>query len=596
MALASPTETVAPRPAGLLGRVSRARAALPRFTAGEWLLLAPVLVGTVAVVGLLAFVFWLSFNEIRAGVPSNVYSLRNYVALAQDPLAARALSNTLGFTVISLLVAVGFGLPLAWLVERTDLPGKAAIWTALSFGLLIPGFMTAMGWLFLLHPRIGLVNSLLMHGLGLAEAPLPITTVVGMGWVQGLGLAPLFFVMTAAAFRAMDPALEEAALMSGASFGQTWRRVVFPLLLPGILAAVVYMSTIGLGAFDVPAIIGLSSRIFTFSTFLFFKANPMEGSPDYGLPAAFGACAIVLALLLSWAYSRVLRRARQYEVVTGKAYRPRLVALKGWSVLAWAFVGGYLLLAQIVPFLLVVWAALLPYMQPLSPAALPLLSLDNFGKAPWELVARGAQNTVVLALLVPTLVAALSLAFAWVVLRSRLPGRLVFDTVAFLPHAVPGIIFAIGAVFLALFALRGVVPLYGSLALFVLVYTVGWLSFGTRVLNSSLIQIHRELEEAGQMAGADHLATLRRILLPLLRPALLSVWIWVALLCFRELTMAVLLFSPASVTLPLVIWNLWLSGQLNQAAAITLAVVGCLVPLILLYFHLGRRAGTAIQR
>jgi iron(III) transport system permease protein len=593
MALASPAKTVGALRAGWRARV---RGVAPDVAAGAWLLLVPVLVGTAAVLGLLGFVLWLSFNEIRGGVPSDVYSLRNYAALAQDPLAARALWNTAGFTVASLLVAIAFGLPMAWLVERTDLPGKPVLWTALTFGLLIPGFMTAMGWLFLLHPRIGLINVLLMQGLGLAEAPLPITTVLGMGWVQGIGLAPLFFVMTAAGFRAMDPALEEAALMSGASFGQTLRRVVLPLLLPGILAAVVYMSTIGLGAFDVPAIIGLSNRIFTLSTFLFFKANPMEGAPDYGIPAAFGAGVIALALLMSWAYGAVLRRARRYEVVTGKAYRPRQVALGRWAVLAWLFVGGYLLLAQIVPFLLVVWAALLPYLQPLTPAALPLLSLDNFGKVPWELVARGAQNTVVLALAVPTLVAGLSLAFSWVVLRSRLPGRVLFDAVAFLPHAVPGIIFAIGAVFLALFVLRGIVPLYGSVALIVIVYTVGWLSFGTRVVNSSLIQVHRELEEAGHMAGADHLATVRRILLPLLRPALLSVWIWVALLCFRELTMAVLLFSPASVTLPLVIWNLWLSGQLNQAAAITLVVVACLVPLILLYFYAGRRAEAAIQR
>ncbi len=566
------------------------------LASGPWLLLVPVLVGTVAVVGLLGFVLWLSFNELRGGVPSNVYSLRNYLSLAQDPLVLRALLNTAGFTLVSLLVAVAFGLPLAWLVERTDLPGKPALWTALSFGLLIPGFMTAMGWLFLLHPRIGLINVLLMQALGLSEAPLPVTSVVGMGWVQGLGLAPLFFVMTAASFRAMDPALEEAALMSGAAFGPTLRRVVLPLLLPGILAAVVYMTTIGLGAFDIPAIIGLSNRIFTLSTFLFFKANPMEGSPDYGLPAAFGAVVIGLALSLSWVYSQVLQRARRYAVVTGKAYRPRLLALARWRVAAWLFVGGYLLLAQIVPFLLVVWAALLPYLQPLSPAALPLLSLDNFGRVPWDLVGRGAQNTLVLAFVVPTLVAGLSLAFSWVVLRSRLPGRLVFDTVAFLPHAVPGIIFAIGAVFLALFVLRGIVPLYGSLALIAGVYTVGWLSFGTRVLNSGLIQIHPELEEAGRMAGGTPLATLGRIVLPLLRPALASVWIWVALLCFRELTMAVLLFSPSSVTLPLVIWNLWLSGQLNQAAAITLVVVGCLTPLILLYFCLGRRVEGAMSR
>jgi iron(III) transport system permease protein len=402
--------------------------------------------------------------------------------------------------------------------------------------------------------------------------------------------------MTATSFRAMNPALEEAAQMSGASLVQTLRHVVLPLLLPGILAALLYMATIGIGAFDVPAIIGLSNRIFTFSTLLFFKANPVDGLPDYGLPAAFGACMIVVALGLSWLYTAMLRRARQFEVVTGKAYRPRPVELGRWTVLAWLFVGGYLVVAQLLPFLLVIWAALLPYLQPITPTALPLLSLANFQQVPWELVARGAQNTALVALLVPTLVLAFSVAFSWVVLRSRLPGRLAFDTIAFLPHAVPGIIFAIGAVFLALFALRGIVPLYGSVALVVLVYTVGWISFGTRMVNSSLIQIHPELEEAGAVAGAGPVSGLRQILLPLLRPTLLSAWIWIALLCFRELTMAVLLFSPASVTLPLVIWNLLQSGKFTQAAAVTLVVIACLLPLLLLYFYVGRRRELAGYR
>jgi iron(III) transport system permease protein len=596
MRSATPAKTLASRRGGLLLQLEQARAALPALPLGTLVILLPVLVATLAILGLLAFVFWMSLNEVQAGVPSNAYSLRNYAGLLVDPIVGRALLNTAGFTAVTIVVAVAFGLPLAWLVERTDLPGKAIVWTTLSLGILIPGFMTAMGWLFLLHPRIGVVNVVLMQGLGLAEAPLPITTVIGMGWVQGLGLAPLFFVMTAASFRAMDPLLEEAAQMSGAALWPTLRHVVLPLALPGILAATLYISTIGIGAFDVPAIIGLSNRIFTFSTYLFFKANPMEGLPDYGLPAAFGAVMIVVALLLSWLYSKVLRRTRQFEVVTGKAYRPRLVELKRWTVLAWLFVGGYLLLAQLAPLLLVVWAALLPYLQPISPAALPLLTLGNFQKVPWELVLRGGQNTVLAAVVVPTLVVGISVAFSWVILRSQLRGRLLFDVVAFLPHAIPGIIFAVGAVFLALFVLRGIVPLYGSIALIVLVYTVGWISFGTRVVSSSLIQIHRELEEAAHVAGAGPLTALQRILLPLLRPALLSAWIWVALLCFRELTMAVLLFSPESVTLPLVIWSLWLSGSFNQAAAITLVVMACLVPLILVYFYVGRRTGAALRR
>ena len=167
-----------------------------------------------------------------------------------------------------------FGIPTAWLVERSDFPGKTVLLTFMTIGLLIPGFAVAMGWLFLLHPRIGIVNQLLQDTFGLIDAPLSITTITGMGWVQGLNLTPVAFIMTAGAFRAMDPKLEEAAEASGASTARMILTVTIPLIWPGILAAAIYIFTVGLSAFDVPAIIGWSNRIFTFSTYMYSDGEP----------------------------------------------------------------------------------------------------------------------------------------------------------------------------------------------------------------------------------------------------------------------------------------------------------------------------------
>src|SRR5262249_917437 len=162
--------------------------------------------------------------------------------------------------------------------------------------------------------------------------------VPGMGLIQGLGLASVVFVLTTASLRSMDPQLEDAASMSGASFVMVLRRVVVPLAWPGLLASALYVFAIGLGAFDVPLGIGLRNRIYAFSSFLYVMSVPnADGLPRYGLIAAFATFMIVLALLLSWWYSRVLLQSRRYQTVTGKGYRPRLFALRKWSLAAWAF-------------------------------------------------------------------------------------------------------------------------------------------------------------------------------------------------------------------------------------------------------------------
>jgi iron(III) transport system permease protein len=551
-----------------------------------WLLVAPIVL---LVAALLTMVIWLSFLQGLPGTPTAHVTLLNYVSLYQDSFVLGVLLNTLGFAGVSVLVALIFGVGLAWLVERTDLPGKPFIYTATSLGLLLPGFLSAMGWLFLLHPRIGAINQWAMRLTGRTEPVLEITNVVGMGWVEGLSLAPLVFALTAASLRAMDPALEEAAIIHGAHFGQAMRRVFLPLVFPSVLASALYAFTIAFASFDVPAIIGLSNRVFTFSTFVFSKSVGTGGLPEYGSTAAMSVLMVLLALASSVWYGRVIRAANRYQVITGKAYRPRLLALGGWSVCAWAFVAVFFLCGQVLPLGLLVWTSGQPFFQPPSLEALRGASLRNFQDIPVDLLVRGGTNTLILMLLVPSITLLAAFGFSWLVVRSRSRLRYAVDFFAFLPHAVPSIIFAVGAAFVALFVLRDL-PLYGSLALIGIVYVVIRLSFATRLLNSALMQVHRELEEAAAISGASAVVTARRVLMPLVMPALLNGWLWMALLTYRELTVASVLYSPGNITLPLVVWNYWLNGQFGVASAISLVLLGLLTPLVLLYWLISRGA------
>jgi len=310
------------------------------------------------IVVLVGVLISISFQSGIIGTSDAKFTLDNYRDLFTDPIIGEALYNTIIFSVTATLVSMGIGLPIAWLTERTTMSAKSAVYAIMTLGLLIPGIYTAMGWTFLAHERIGFLNRWATQFFSLTEAPINIATPIGMGFVQGLSLAALGFILTAQMFRAMNPSLEEAAKIHGLGFFGTMRRVTLPLAMPAILAAVIYIVVIGIATFDVPAIIGLANRVYLISTYVFEKANPGdEEFSQHGITAALGVIMIVVALLLTWWYSSVLRQGDKYQVVTGKGYRPTLIDIGHWGKAAWAFIIIYIIAAKVIPLLLIAYAA-----------------------------------------------------------------------------------------------------------------------------------------------------------------------------------------------------------------------------------------------
>ncbi len=564
-------------------------------------ILPPIMVGaavlaSLTVFSLLVVIFWLSFVDGSPGDDDLTYTLSFYSEIFLDPFTYRVLFNTVLFSTITLAVALTLALPMAWIVERTDFPGKPIVFTLLTIALLIPSFSVALGWLFLLHPKIGIVNHLAMAAFGLSEAPFNIATILGMGMVEGLSLTPVTFIMTAIVFRTMDPAMEEAAGMGGASLFQTLRRITLPLAWPGILAASIYVYTIGFAAFDVPAILGLSNRIFTFSTYVYSEISPADGLPEYGGVAGLSMMMVVFAGFLTWWYTRVQRESSRYAVITGKGYRPTLVRLGRYKAPAIAFFVLFFIVSQLLPVLTLLWAAGLPFIQPVSAEAIAQLSFDHFRNLPRELISNALGNTAALMVLVPTVTVVFSVAISWVVVRSKVPGRAVFDFFAFLPHTVPAIVFSVAAWLLALFLLSDVVPIYGTIWILVLVYVVARLSYGTRMTNSGMIQIHPELEESARMSGASTAGVMRRVLLPLLTPAMMYAWIWIALLSYRELTLPVVLATGDNQPLSMVVWSYVLTSEYGQASAVAAIMTALMAPILVVYWTVARRTGMVPTR
>lgn len=547
----------------------------------------------IALIAIVIVFVWVSFQTGSIGAKEAAFSTKNYKTLFGDEFVLEVIENTVIFAVSTTIVSLAIGLPIAWITERTTIRPKEVIYAMMTTGLLVPPIFIGMGWTFIAHQRIGMANKALMAIFGLDRGPINIESPAGMGLVEGLTLAPLAFVLCVQVFRTMNPALEEAALTSGMSFRKTLWKITLPLARPAILAAVIYIFVIGLATFDIPAVIGLSSNIYVFSTFVYTEAFPPDGTPEYGIPAALGTAMVLVAALLTLWYVQMLRRSQRYQIITGKGYRAKEIPAGKWVIACWTFICTYFVIGLLLPVLIVCFMAFQPYITPPTLEAFGKATLINFREMNWEYVFRGVKNTVILMVLVPPIILFFAFCISWLIVRSRSSWRYLLEFGAFLPHTIPRVVISVGALLLSLFVLSNYVPIYGTVWILLIVYVITWLPFGTRALNSSMIQIHRELEEAAHVSGLTKGRTVGLIMLPLLRPTLFSVWIWTGLLAYREMTVAVFLISQDNVTLPAIVWGRWTQGAPTSAAAITVLMMAALLPLMIISWRFARRSRLA---
>ena len=517
-------------------------------------------------------------------------TLEHYREVWTDSVAYQTLANTVLFVLVSLAVAIAFGVPMAWLVERTNLGGTKAVWALMMMGILIPGFFTAMGWLYLLHPRIGFLNRLVADATGLDGPFFNIQSLVGMGFVEGLQLTPLLFLFFTASLRNMNASFEEAAAMHGARDWRILRSITLPLALPGLMGAVLYCITVSLSAFDTPLILGLSDRNLVFSTYLYLNtASSISAVPVYGPAAAFATFMLVVAFALTWGYSRLLKRGQTFAVVTGKSDRTAVRELGRWKWPAMAFAAFFFALSLALPLALLFWTSLQKYVQPFSMKALANASFDNYRDIPWSDLGDGLANTLILMIIAPIASIVISLVFSWLSIRSGYRFRMFFENISFLPQAVPIVIITFAASYATLFMLPNQLNLRQGIALIAIVISLSLISFGTRITNSALLQIHPSLEESAQMSGARMGTVFWKISVPLMKTSLVFAWVWIALLVFRQLTVPLMLVNTNNGTASVVTYTLFRSGASGISAAISIISLIAILPLILAYFWITGR-------
>ena len=554
------------RTMGVLDRLLRSGPDGSTIFAGGLLIFLAVIVGAPAAM--------VALMSLRTGFPGEggALTLVNFIRVYTDLSTYNVLLNTLMFATGTVVVALLFTVPLVWLLMRTDLPFKRTIYVLLTLGILIPVFLRTIAWILLLSPRIGLVNQWASQIFGLDHPLVSLYNLPGMAFIQGVSFVPGAFFMLAAAYRTMDPALEEAAYTAGVSKLRTFFWINIPITLPAIAAVMVYLFMTAIAVFEVPAIIGLPARILVLSSLIYTSTNPPTGLPEYGVAGAYGGVMLLAGLVLAYFYVRLVRQGKKYTVITGRGYRPREIALGRWKWPAMAFVMLYLSMEVFIPFLVLLWTSLLPYLQLPSAAALSSISLKNYRTIPDYTGALPFINTAILMVAVPFCAMLLSVLVSWVVIRSQVSFRGILDTVAFLPHAMPSILLAVGLGYLGL-AYRNIFPFYGTIVIIIIAHTINWIAYGTRTTNSVMIQVHRELEEAGKVAGVSAPRVFLRIVLPLVAAGVFNSGIWISMLSYREVTMALTLYSRKNTVISTVVWQFWGSGWVPEVSALGVILV-----------------------
>lgn len=560
-----------------------------RGSVWQWTLFVLV-VGLVLVPACLLVVGSFSIAKLPVDLAFDNLSLQNYAVVWLDPDTYRILYNTTIYVTGSTVIGVSLAATLAYLVERTDIPGKIWIYAGVPMALAIPGLLQAMAWVIMLSPRSGFLNKYLMGVFGLTEAPIDIYTLGGMIFVEGLRLVPTAFLMLVPLLRSMDPSLEDAAATAGARPMSVARKVTLSLMAPGMIAVVIYQAIVALEVFEVPGILGMPANIHVFSTRIYQLLAEAEFLPTYGRANALAMMYLAIAVIATYFYGRVIRSSEKYSVVTGKGYRPRLARLGRWRTPACILVIVFLFLSIVVPFLILLYTSLVKVLQPPSVAAFHGMSFKWYAEVfGYTRFGSTLANTLIMVFVTATLVAVVSFLISYVVVRTHFIGRRLLDQFAFLPHAVPGVVLGLAFLWVLLeFDQFAGTRIFGSIWSLVIALSVSFLAYGTRTMNAAILQIHKDLEEAALVSKAVPWRVLWKVFVPLVAPSIVGIWIYIVLLAVRLAGVPLILYEGRSnEVLAVLIWYLWDDGEIEMVAAMGVMLMLFLFVLVLLVRMLG---------
>ncbi len=496
--------------------------------------------------------------------------------MTYEPLL-HSVTVSLGATLLSFMI----GGMLAWMVVRTDMPGRQTINVLATVPYIMPSWTIAMAW------RVGFNNGtsggmpgLLMYLTGtpppdwIAYGPLPIIISSALHYYT------FFFLFVSAALLSIDSSLEEAGELAGASRWRILRKITFPLVVPALLSGFIMTFSKTMGTFGGPNVLGVPVRYYTMSTML--RSNTTVGAFGDGFVLAI--ILILFSMTTITLNQRIVGTRKSYETIGGRGFMAQKTKLRGWRMPLTSMVIIFQIAVAVLPLLLLLLSTLM--------ARSGNYSLENFTLAHWigqsnekinngepgvllnPAIYRGAWNSIRLSLLTAFFTALLGVILGYAIVKGR-GTRLakVVEQLAFIPYVIPGIAF--GAVYISMFTkpVGPIPPLYGTFALLVVVSVSKHIPYSSRSGVSAMMQVGRELEEAAALAGAGPWQRFKRIIFPLTSTGFVSGFLLTFITTMRELSLIILLVTPTTAVLASMTMRYIENGNEQQANAVIIILI-----------------------
>ena len=524
----------------------------------------------------------LVYMLIKAFFPSGSFSLETIRRLFTYSLNAEAMRNTLIAAAATMLFGTLLAFPLAWLVGRTNLYGRKFFRAVFVLTYMVPPYVGAMAWLRLLNPNVGTINQwlrTLLH-LGSTPGPLNIYSLPGMIWVLTSFYYPYAFITISRAMEKMDPSLEEASRVSGASPLKTLFTVTLPMMRPSVISGALLVFVSAMSCYGIPSIIGSPGRVHTVTT----RIVEYVSLGQQGLNDAIGMAIFLMVLAVGILFlSDVVLAKKQYITVSGKSVRPAIVDLRAWRVPLTVLVSLFAVIVIGIPFATILMTSFK------IDVGKSMFRADNFTLSNWKTVfgrvetVNSFKNSLIFAAVAATIGIVVACSMSYLLQRTRIRGRKIPDFLITLGSGTPSVVIALGLIM----TMKGNfgINIYNTAYIMIIAYMIKYMMMGMRTVVSAMSQIHVSLEESSQISGASWLRTMLRITGPLIFPSIAAGWFLIFIPSFYELSMTTLLYSATTKTIGFQLYEYWTFTSQPMSCAMAF---GILLIVVFLNFILNR--------
>ena len=513
---------------------------------------------------------------IKAFFPEGSFTFEVFQRLYTYQMNLGALKNTLIAATVTMVLGTLIAFPLAWLVGRTNLFGKKFFRSLFVLTYMVPPYVGAMAWLRLLNPNVGTMNQFfrMIFGLGDTPGPLNIYTLGGLIWVLTTFYYPYAFITISRAMEKMDPSLEEASRISGASPLLTVFRITLPMMTPSLIAGALLVFVAAMSCYGIPSIIGAPGKVHTVTT----RIIEYNGLGAQGISDATGLAVFLMALAILILYlSDFVVARKQYITVSGKSTRPNIVDLGKWRVPLTVLVSLFATIVVLIPF-----ATILTTSFKID-VGKSLFDPENFTLTQWQTIFSRSEtmsclkNSLIFGVVTATVGIVVACTMSYLLQRTKIRGRKLPDFLITLGSGTPSVVIALGLIM----TMKGDfgVNIYNTAYIMIVAYLIKYLMMGMRTVVSAMSQIHVSLEECSQISGASWTRTMLKITGPLIFPSIAAGWFLIFIPSFYELSMTTLLYSNSTKTIGFQLYEYWTFTSQPQSCAMAFGILMIVVVL-----------------